>query len=91
MQEEVRVSVEEERTSRAVAMWQQGAWMKWEQAMERQVTWKKIWTWNPQRIKFLIQGVYNVLPSPSNLFTWGRVETPACPVFQDIDPRTHSE
>lgn len=33
VQEEVRASVEEERTSRAVAMRQQGAWMKWEQAM----------------------------------------------------------
>ncbi|RXN32649.1 reverse transcriptase [Labeo rohita] len=45
VQEEVRASVEEERTSRAVAMRQQGAWM-----------------------------------NPSNLYTWGRVETPACPL-----------
>ncbi|KAI2661122.1 Spore protein YkvP [Labeo rohita] len=51
-----------------------------EQAMERNVTWKDIWTWNPQRIRFLIQGVYDILPSPSNLYTWGRVETPACPL-----------
>ncbi|RXN12199.1 reverse transcriptase [Labeo rohita] len=80
VEEEVRTSVEEERTSRAVAMRQQGAWMKWEQAMERNVTWKDIWTWNPQRIRFLIQGVYDILPSPSNLYTWGRVETPACPL-----------
>ncbi|RXN23864.1 reverse transcriptase [Labeo rohita] len=80
VQEEVRASVEEERSSRAVAMRQQGAWMKWEQAMERNVTWKDIWTWNPQRIRFLIQGVYDILPSPSNLYTWGRVETPACPL-----------
>ncbi len=41
-------------------MRQQGTWMKWEQAMER-VTWKDIWKWNPQRIKFLIQGVYDIL------------------------------
>lgn len=81
VQEEVRASVEEERTSRAVAMRQQGAWMKWEQAMERRVTWKDIWQWNPQRIKFLIQGVYDVLPSPSNLRTRGKIETSACPVF----------
>ncbi len=47
VQEEVRASVEEEQTSRAVAMRQQGAWMKWEQAMERSVTWKDIWKWNP--------------------------------------------
>lgn len=73
VQEEVQASVEEEQTSRAVAMGQQGAWMKWEQAIERSVTWKDIWKWNPQRIQFSIQGVYNVLPSPSNLC---RFETP---------------
>jgi len=33
-------SVEEQRASRTVAMRQQGAWMKWEQAMERNVTWQ---------------------------------------------------
>ncbi|RXN04375.1 reverse transcriptase [Labeo rohita] len=86
VQEEVRASVEEERSSRAVAMRQQGAWMKWEQAMERNVTWKDIWTWNPQRIRFLIQGVYDILPSPSNLYTWGRVETPACPQCSTLRP-----
>ena len=52
--------------------------MKWEQAMEKSVIWKDIWQWNPQRIKFLIQGVYDVLPSPSNLCIWGKIETPAC-------------
>lgn len=74
----VRASVEEERTSRAVSMKQQGAWIKWEQAMERHITWKDIWHWNPQRIKFFIQGVYDVLLSPSNLYTWGKMKTPAC-------------
>ena len=42
LQEEVRASVEEERASRTVAMKQQGAWMKWEQAMEWNVTWQDI-------------------------------------------------
>ncbi len=59
-------------------MQQQGVWMRWEQAMERNITWKDIWKWNPQRIKFLTQGVYDVLPSPSNLCSWGKVETPVC-------------
>ncbi len=89
VQEEVWASVEEERTSRAVAMWQQGALMKWEQAMERSVTWKDIWKWNPQRIKFLIQGVYDVLPSPSNLCIWGKIETPACPLCSKIGTLEH--
>ncbi|KAK0146184.1 hypothetical protein N1851_014501 [Merluccius polli] len=89
VQEEVRASVDEERTSRAVAMRQQGAWMNWEQAMERSVTWKDIWQWNPQRIKFLIQGVYDVLPSPSNLCIWGKIETPACLLCSKIGTLEH--
>ncbi len=92
VQEEVRASVEEERTCRAVVMWQQGTWMMWEQVMERSVTWMVIWKWNPQRIKFLIQGVYDVLPRPSNLCIWGKIDTPACPLFfQSRDIRTHPE
>ncbi len=70
VQEEVRASVDEERTSRAVAMRQQGAWMNWEQVMEQSVTWKDIWKWNPQVLVLqVIQVVYDVLPSPSNLCT----------------------
>ena len=41
----------------------QGAWIKWAKVRERGVTWKDIWKWNPQRIKILSQGVYDVLPS----------------------------
>lgn len=89
VQDEVRASVEEERTSRAVAMRQQGAWMRWEQAMERSVTWRETWQWDPQRITFMIQGVYDVLPSPSNLFRWGKVETPACPLCSKAGTLEH--
>lgn len=61
-------------------MRQQGAWSRWENAIERRVTWAELWKAEPQRIKFLVQAVYNVLPSPSNLHVWGKVESPACPL-----------
>ncbi|XP_034552669.1 LOW QUALITY PROTEIN: uncharacterized protein LOC117822130 [Notolabrus celidotus] len=80
IQEEVRAAVEDQRTSRMVGMRQQGAWTRWEQAVERKVSWTKLWKAEPHRIKFLIQAVYDVLPSPSNLFSWGMVESPACPL-----------
>lgn len=80
VQEEVRAVVEEERTCRTVGMRQQGAWIQWENAIERKVTWAELWKAEPQRIKFLIQAVYDVLPSPSNLHIWGKVESPACPL-----------
>lgn len=89
VQEEVRASVEEERASRIVAMKKQGAWMKWEQAMDQKVTWQDIWKWNPQRIKFLIQGVYDILPNPANLFVWCKVETPACPLCSKTGTLEH--
>ena len=82
LQEEVRAAVEEERASRMAGMRQQGAWTRWEQAAERKVTWTDLWKAEPQRIKFLIQAVYDVLPSPSNLFCWGKVESPACALCQ---------
>lgn len=79
VQNEVRAVVEEERSSRAVGMKQQGAWTKWEQVAERKISWADIWRAEPLRIKFSIQTVYDVLPSPSNLHCWG---TPECPLCQ---------
>ena len=74
--------VEEERSSRAVGMRQQGAWTRWEQVAERKISWTDLWRAEPHRIKFLVQAVYDVLPSPSNLHCWGLVDTPACPLCQ---------
>ncbi len=45
--------------------------------------------WNPQRIKFLIQGVYDVLPSPSNMCTWGKIDKPACPLCSKVGTLEH--
>ncbi|XP_039590572.1 uncharacterized protein LOC120514312 [Polypterus senegalus] len=78
--EEVRAGVEEVRTSRAVSMRQQGAWTRWEGALERKITWNDIWKAEPQRIKFLVQAVYDVLPGPTNLHVWGKSEVPTCPL-----------
>lgn len=80
VQEEVRAAVEETRTCKAVGMKQQGPWTRWENAVERKVTWAELWKAEPHRIKFLIQAVYDVLPSPSNLHTRGKAESPACPL-----------
>ncbi len=57
--------------------------------MDRKVTWQDIWKWNPQRIKFLIQGVYDILPSPDNMFVWGKVETPSCPLYSKTGTLEH--
>ncbi|KAI4893046.1 hypothetical protein NFI96_026080, partial [Prochilodus magdalenae] len=82
VQDEVRAGVEEALTSQMVGMRQQGAWMRWEQALDRKITWSELWKAQPHQIKFMVQSVYDVLPSPSNLFCWGLAETPACPLCQ---------
>lgn len=45
------------------------------------ITWA-LWKAEPYHFKFLVQSVYNVIPSPANLFTWGLVESPACQLCQ---------
>nr|XP_061785060.1 uncharacterized protein LOC133576095 [Nerophis lumbriciformis] len=80
VQGEIRAEVEEERRSKTVAMRQQGAWTNWDHASTRKITWTELWKSEPARLKFLIQSVYDVLPSPSNLHCWGLVETPECPL-----------
>lgn len=77
---EVRASAEEVRVTRFVNMRQQGASSRWEGAIEKKLTWNEIWSAAPQRIKFLIQAVYDVLPSPANLHIWGMTELPTCPL-----------
>lgn len=70
VQEEVRATVEEIRSCRAVGMKQQGAWTRWEKAIDRKVTWTELWKAEPHRIKFLIMSVYDVLLS-HQIFTYG--------------------
>ncbi len=79
IQEEVQVGVEEERASRMVGMGQQGAWTKWENVLQSKITWANIWKVDFHRIRFLVQAVYDVLPSPANLHVWGKAETPSYP------------
>lgn len=80
LQEEVRAGVEEERVSRAVGLRQQGAWTRWESTLQRKVTWSNIMQADFHRVRFLVQAVYDALPSPANLHVWGKSETPSCPL-----------
>ncbi|XP_061902037.1 uncharacterized protein LOC133649222 [Entelurus aequoreus] len=82
VQEEVRAEVEEARFSRVVGMSKQGAWTKWEHIAGRKITWTELWKAEPHQFKFLVQSVYDVLPSPANLFTWGLIDAPVCQLCQ---------
>ena len=52
--------------------------MKWESAQERKLTWQELWQSERGRLSFLLRAVYDVLPSPANLHTWGLAENPSC-------------
>ncbi|MCI4390737.1 hypothetical protein PGIGA_G00126150 [Pangasianodon gigas] len=55
LQEEVRAGLEEERVGRAVGLRQQGAWTRWESALQRKVTWSNIMQADFHRVRFLCQ------------------------------------
>ena len=89
VQSEVRAGVEEERITKMVGMRQQGAWVNWEHALERKVTWSEMWRMQPFHFKFLVQSVYDVLPSPSNLCRSGKIDTPACTLCRKTGTLEH--
>lgn len=64
LQEEVRVGVEKEHVSRAVGLWQQGAWTMWESTVQRKVT--------------IFQKVCDALQSLANFHARGKSKTPSC-------------
>ncbi len=43
----------------------------------------------PPEDQVLDSGVYDVLPSPSNLCKWGKIETPACPLCSKVGTLEH--
>ncbi len=78
LQEEVQAGVKEERVSRAMGLRQQGAWTRWESTLQRRITWANILQANFHWVRFLVQAVYDALPSPANLHVWRKCETPSC-------------
>ncbi len=81
LQEEVRAGVEEEQVSRAMGLWQQGAWTRWESTLQCRITWANILQADFHRVHFLVQAVYDALTSPANLHVWEKSETPTCLPF----------
>ncbi|XP_061778568.1 uncharacterized protein LOC133569990 [Nerophis ophidion] len=89
VQREVRKAEEESRHVKAVTMNKQGSWTRWESVKDRSLTWKDIWSMEGHRIKFLLCSTYDVLPTPSNLHTWGMVESPSCTLCGKIANLEH--
>lgn len=83
IQAEVQAQEEKRRMSRAVEQGSQGAWTKWD-LPKRKIAWVELWRLEPYRISYLLQSVYDTLPSPSHLHTWGlREDLPASFVVRE--------
>ena len=81
VQQEIKNQEEEARVVKAVEMGNQGKWTKWE-TEQRELTWSDIWKYTAFQLQFLLRAVCDVLPTPTNLKTWGLTEDPMCTLCQ---------
>ncbi|CAC5414709.1 unnamed protein product [Mytilus coruscus] len=82
-QQEVRQIEEESSNIKTRGMKQQGSWLNWQGARSRALAWSEILSMEGYRLSFLLRSVYDVLPSPSNLYTWGLIDDPTCTLCKD--------
>ena len=76
---EVRKEESDRRRLHLVGCAVQGQCMRWEEfVVQRKITWKEIWAWEPARTSFLIKSTYDALPSPANLLRWKVQEEAKC-------------
>ena len=70
---------EEKRYVHLVQSSQQGQYVAWhEKVFQRKLNWNDLWNWDEARISFLIRSVYDMLPSPANLFWWKISDSALC-------------
>ncbi|KAK3785053.1 hypothetical protein RRG08_038005 [Elysia crispata] len=64
---DIRLNEDSRRVQKAVQQPQQGQWTNWDNALQKSLTWNKIWHMAPHQINFFIRSVYDLLPSNANL------------------------
>lgn len=89
IQDEVRNLEEEARRAKSIELATQGAWTRWN-LPKRAITWSELWRLEPFCISFLLQAVYDTLPTPVNLHRWGMREDPLCRLWWERDNGPHS-
>ena len=68
---EVKGNEAKQRQLKLVQSSVQGQCTYWhDYVIERKLSWREIWQWEPARLRFLIQSTYDTLPSPANLVRW---------------------
>ena len=85
----IRDGEEELRKAQAVGQSQQGASTRWDDAVERRLSWSTLWQLEPFRLSFIIKAVYDVLPSGSNLVKWQVSDTNCCSLCGERETLEH--
>nr|XP_061819532.1 uncharacterized protein LOC133608354 [Nerophis lumbriciformis] len=68
--EEVTQVAQDQYWIKAVSQGKQGAWTRWEDTIQRVITWADIWRTPQSRLSFLVRAAYDTLPCPRNLAQW---------------------
>ena len=53
-------------------------WTTWSDYIRNDLSWKCIWAFGPQLLRFCVQSCYNTLPSPNNCVRWNFTEDQSC-------------
>ena len=56
---------------------------KWEETLQKSVTWNDIWLMAPLRLSFLIRSTYDQLSPKNNLFKEKKESDPTCSLYND--------
>ena len=68
---ELKMIEEEKKVATAAGQAKQCAWMNWEEAEARKLSWSSLMTMEPLALSFLLRSTYNHLPTPANHKQWG--------------------
>ena len=63
----------------------QGQWTKWQNYVNKDLSWKAIWALPPNLLSFCIGATYDTLSSPNNLFRWGLSSNKMCPLCSSVN------
>ena len=75
---ELKMFEEEKRVATAAGQAKQCAWMNWEEAEVRKLSWSSLMTMEPLALSFLLRSIYNLLLTPANHKQWGFTGDDTC-------------
>ena len=76
--QQIREQEEESRQLHLRGLTKQGAWTRWESALDRQLSWNDVRQMEQGKLSFILRSVLDLLPSPANLRQWRLREDAIC-------------